>query len=107
MLGWRASSAAFHPASEQVILDTPPQLLGIERQSASGTLARVFVNVSGSNIHIDHEPAVEAHGFRFREVSTGYDLDPWGTVWLPNLSSDNIRADSIATRSTPPYDQRY
>ena len=107
MLSWRASSAAFHPASEQVILDTPPSVLGIERRHASGTLARVFVNVSGSNVHIDHEPAVEPHGFRFREVSTGYDLDAWGTVWLLNLSSDNVQADSTATQSTPPYDKRH
>lgn len=82
MLGWRSSHAAFHPASEQVILDTPSTVLGIERRATSGSTARVFVNVSGSTVRIDHTPAVAAEGFRFREHSTGYDLDPWGTVWL-------------------------
>ena len=82
MLGWRQSTPAFHPASDQSILDTPPTVLGIERRSESGDVARVFVNVSASAVHIDHEPATETHGFRFRTNGRGYDIDPWGTVWL-------------------------
>jgi hypothetical protein len=82
MLGWRQSTPAFHPASDQNILDTPPAVLGIERRNESGDVARVFVNVSASAVHIDHEPAAETHGFRFRKTGRGYDLDPWGTVWL-------------------------
>jgi sucrose phosphorylase len=85
MLEWRQSAPAFHPASEQIILDTRPEVLGIERRGASGTVARVFVNVTDTTVSIDHDPVERLRGFRFEETVSGFKLDPWGTAWLLDL----------------------
>lgn len=86
MLRWRRSSRAFDPASDQAILDTPAGVIGILRRSANGETARVYVNVSEKSATIAPGPATETHGYRYRPTETvgGFELGPWGTMWLIN-----------------------
>jgi glucosylglycerate phosphorylase len=83
MLEWRAATAAFHPDSEQTILDGPPEIFAVEREARSGERARVYVNLSGD----PSKAAVSETGwadFEGREAGRGLVLAPWSSVWLRN-----------------------
>ncbi len=82
MLRWRQSTEAFDPAAEQIGLDTAPGVIGIERRGAGGQTARVYVNVSSAVVTIDDATNGNVHGSRFGETPRGYDLGPWGMLWL-------------------------
>jgi glucosylglycerate phosphorylase len=81
MLSWRGSTRAFHPDSSQTILDTPDPVFGVERTSADGTRASVFVNVSGNPVTVLQE-ASNAHGYRVARTGSGFEIGPWGSLWL-------------------------
>jgi glycosidase len=82
MLWARAATPAFHPDSDQIVLDTPPAVFAVERVAAGGERARVYVNVSG-------EPcAVRVGGAGWASLSGPAPeadrlvLAPWSSVWL-------------------------
>jgi len=86
MLRARAATPAFHPDSEQTVLETPPQVFAVERASEGGERARVYVNVSGEPCTVSvgaggrgwvplTEPAAAPTGEQLQ-------LAPWSSVWL-------------------------
>lgn len=82
MLRWRQSTGAFDPAAEQIVLNTPPGVIGIERRGAGGATARVYVNVSSDVVAIEDATSGDVHGSRYGETPKGYELGPWGMLWL-------------------------
>jgi len=74
MLRSRASTPAFHPDSEQTLLETPAQVFGVEREAESGERARVYVNVSGEPATLD----VAGDG----DWQPRLELAPWSSAWL-------------------------
>jgi len=82
MLSWRQSSDAFMPIAEQRILKTPHNIVGIERASVSGTLARVYVNVSTKVEQIDQQGFSEVRGFNISETDDGIEMGPYAVAWL-------------------------
>jgi sucrose phosphorylase len=83
LLAWRSSSVAFHPDSNQVILATPPQVIGIERTHHSGTRARVYVNVSRHAVETETTAQPPTfHGLRAGRSGDVIELGPWGVAWL-------------------------
>ena len=81
LLAWRASSPAFGPDSVQRMLDTPPELIGIEREGPGGETARVYVNVADRTIEVEGD-ADRLHGFRTTPIDLGASVGPWGTAWF-------------------------
>jgi len=86
MLRSRAATPAFHPDSEQTLLDTPPQVFAVERVAEGGQRARVYVNVSGEpgTVQVPRHgtgwlpldgSATSVEGERLR-------LAPWASAWL-------------------------
>ena len=67
MLRARAATPAFHPDSEQTLLDAPAQVFAVERAAESGQRARVYVNVSGEPCTVGPE---------------NHELGPWSSAWL-------------------------
>jgi len=90
MLKWRRESDAFTPESEQRVLPTSSRIVGIERTARSGTIARVYVNVSGEHEELDTESYSDLRGFNISEISGGVELGPYGIAWM------------ISTRSATP-----
>lgn len=82
MLRWRQSTGAFDPAAEQIVLDTAPGVIGIERRGEGGETARVYVNTSSDVVAIEDATSGDVHGSRFGKTPRGYDLGPWGMLWL-------------------------
>ncbi|MCP4306849.1 MAG: sugar phosphorylase [bacterium] len=82
MLRWRAASPAFHPDTPQAVIDTPQGILGIERGHGSHR-ARVYVNVSSSEITIDW-PGPGWVGFEVAPAAgdATITVGPWDSVWL-------------------------
>lgn len=78
MLAWRSASSAFDPLAAQRVLDTPAGIVGIERVSADGSVARVHVNVSGSVVSIPRERPTTVRGFRVEADTSGLRVGPWG-----------------------------
>jgi glucosylglycerate phosphorylase len=82
MLQARAATPAFHPDSDQHVLDTAPEVFAVERVAAGGERARVYVNVSG-------EPCTVSVPQRWSSLSAGpapvggrLALAPWSSAWL-------------------------
>ena len=76
MLEWRAATPAFHPDSEQAILATPREVLGIERTAVGGERARVYVNVSARHARVPVDGG-------WADVEGGaVELAPWSSRWL-------------------------
>ena len=79
MLTYRVSHPAFHPDAAQRILDTAPELVGVERIGADGRAARVVVNCSARAV-----PTGDlAQGWT--TIDPGGSLDevaPWTSLWL-------------------------
>jgi glycosidase len=82
MLRLRRSTEAFNPSSRQVVLHTPPSVVGVERRSDSGEIARVYVNVSGEAVDVSHRFPATPVGHRCEATSDGLHLEPWGFAWL-------------------------
>ncbi|MCL1588661.1 MAG: alpha-amylase family glycosyl hydrolase [Actinomycetia bacterium] len=82
MLGWRRESDAFFPESDQRILSTSSHIVGIERTARSGTIARVYINVSGEHEELDTGPYSDLRGFNISEISGGVELGPYGIAWM-------------------------
>jgi sucrose phosphorylase len=82
MLRWRASTDAFDPDSTQTILTTPPGIIGIGREAASGAVARVYVNVGSSDVEVEESRSSSARGFRIRQAKDRLTLGPWGIAWV-------------------------
>jgi len=91
MLEWRGGSDAFFPESEQRILPTSSRIVGIERTARSGTIAKVYVNVSGEHEELATGSYFDLRGFNISEISGGVELGPYGIAWM--ISS---------RRATPP-----
>jgi len=86
MLRLRRSTDAFHPNSLQTVLQTPPSVLGIERRSSAGRIARVYVNVSGEAVDVAHGFPAAPVGYRCGATTDGLHLEPWGFAWLIDRS---------------------
>jgi hypothetical protein len=82
MLEWRRESDAFFPASGQRVLPTTPGIIGIERIALSGTIARVYVNVSSETEEISTEGFTDLRGFNISETPGGAELGAYGIVWM-------------------------
>ncbi len=82
MLEWRRESDAFFPASGQRVLPTTPRIIGIERIALSGTIARVYVNVSSETEEISTEGFTDLRGFNITETPGGAELGAYGIVWM-------------------------
>jgi sucrose phosphorylase len=82
MIELRTSSAAFHPEAGQTILDTPAQVIGIERRPEANAAARVYVNVSGTSVTIPGETDRVSAGNRWSADAGVLELGPWGYVWI-------------------------
>jgi sucrose phosphorylase len=93
MLTWRRSSSAFHPDADQRILPTPNEVLGIERTHADGSRARVFVNVSDSDVIVNESASSTTHGWRFAVEGDELRLGPYGIVWVLDGSVPKGRQD--------------
>jgi glucosylglycerate phosphorylase len=86
MLRARAATPAFHPDSEQTLLDAPRQVFAVERVAEDGARARVYVNVSGEPCAV----RVEGDGGRWVPLPGGagppvgesLKLAPWSSTWL-------------------------
>ena len=91
MLEWRRESDAFIPESEQRILPTSSRIVGIERTARSGTIARVYVNVSGEHEELDTGSYSELRGFNISEISGGVELGPYGIAWITSTRSATPR----------------
>ncbi len=85
MLVARAATPAFHPDSDQIVLDTPPAVFAVERVAADGERARVYVNVSGEPCAV----GVPNDGARWSSLVGGpapegerLVLPPWSSAWL-------------------------
>ncbi len=85
MLGARAATPAFHPDSDQIVLDTPPAVFAVERVAADGERARVYVNVSGEPCAV----GVPRDGARWSSLVGGpapegerLVLPAWSSAWL-------------------------
>jgi glycosidase len=78
MLQCRAATDAFHPDSDQAVLDTPVSVFAVER---GGGRARVYVNVSGA-------PCSVAVAGAWAPLEGGppvgprVELAPWASAWL-------------------------
>jgi len=82
MLQARAATPAFHPDSDQHVLDTEPGVFAVERVAEGGERARVYVNVSG-------EPCRVSVPQRWSSLSAAPAPDggrlvlaPWSSAWL-------------------------
>jgi glycosidase len=91
MLGWRRESDAFFPESEQRILPTSWRIVGIERIARSGTIARVYVNVSKETEEIRTEDFSGPRGFNISEIPGGVELGPYGIAWMTSSRSATPR----------------
>lgn len=81
LLELRVATPAFHPEAQQRILETPPEVIGIERGLPGRAQARVYVNFAGKKMQV---PLTEPG---WRAVTPGgpndtITLDPWESVWL-------------------------
>ena len=93
MLTWRRSSSAFHPDADQSVLPTPKEVLGIERAHVDGSVARVFVNVSDSDVTVHESAGDTAHGWRFAAEGDALRLGPYGIAWMFDGSGPEGRQD--------------
>jgi sucrose phosphorylase len=91
MLGWRRESDAFFPESGQRVLSTPAHVVGIERIARSGTIARVYVNVSAETEEINTAGFPHRRGFNISEIRGGVELGPYGIAWMTSTRSDPQR----------------
>ena len=87
MLRWRGESDAFFPISAQRILTTSPRIVGIERIAPSGTIARVYVNVSEETEEIAAEGFSDIRGFNISENPGRLELGAYGIVWMTSQGS--------------------
>jgi glycosidase len=87
MLKWRRECDAFFPESEQRILPTSPNIVGIERTARSGTIARVYVNVSREHEEVDTGSFSDLRGFNISEIPGGVELGPYGIAWMTSSRS--------------------
>jgi sucrose phosphorylase len=81
MLAVRRDHRAFHPDAPQRVLETPPGIIGIEREDPMGASVRVYVNVSGSvAAALDHGDLLLG---RNTTVAGGrVQIGPWGMAWV-------------------------
>jgi sucrose phosphorylase len=93
MLTWRRSSSAFHPDADQNVLPTPQEVLAVERTHVDGSVARVFVNVSDSQVIVDGSANSTTRGWRFAVEGHALRLGPYGIAWLFDGSGPEGRQD--------------
>ncbi|MGI8781875.1 MAG: alpha-amylase family glycosyl hydrolase [Solirubrobacteraceae bacterium] len=86
LLAARAATPAFHPDSQQTLLDAPPQVFAVERAAESGERARVYVNVSGEPCTVgvagDGAKWVPLAGRASPAPGAQLRLAPWSSAWL-------------------------
>jgi sucrose phosphorylase len=90
MLDWRASTAAFDPGSTQTVVDTPDTVIGIERRGSDDSVARVFVNLTNTNVVVANDLDAQVHGLGATASATSIELDPFGVAWV--IPSDTLHA---------------
>jgi glycosidase len=93
MLTWRRSSSAFHPDADQSVLPTPEEVLGIQRSHVDGSVARVFVNVSDSQVILHGSGNTTTRGWRFAAEGDVLRLGPYGIAWVFDASGPEGRRD--------------
>jgi hypothetical protein len=91
MLRWRTESDAFAPESEQHILTTSRQVVGVERIAGSGESARVYVNVSAEPHMVHTDGFSNLRGFNASEMPGGLELGPYGVAWMTSTPSTTLR----------------
>ncbi|MDJ0791769.1 MAG: alpha-amylase family glycosyl hydrolase [Acidimicrobiia bacterium] len=109
MLAWRASTPLFGPSGGQRVLETGPDVIGIERfgtdsqsgdsqgassRRASSQRARVFVNVTGREVHVEGLPGSRLVGFRVSTTDDGAQIGPWGTAWFLPVEAELASSSS-------------
>jgi sucrose phosphorylase len=72
LLAQRRTNPAFHPDVGQRVLETDPRLFGVQR----GTGARIYVNVTGSELPMD------ADGWSTADGTAPTTIGPWESLWL-------------------------
>jgi sucrose phosphorylase len=77
MMRRRSSSDAFHPGADQVVLDTSPQVVGIERTGLDDA-ARVYVNLTGEALTVD----VPAEWRTEFAIGAHAELGPYESLWI-------------------------
>jgi glycosidase len=82
MLEWRSATPAFHPESEQTVLDAPREVFAVERAAPTGERARMYVNVSSDEARVRLEPSAGWADFDGRPVDAALELGPWSSRWL-------------------------
>jgi sucrose phosphorylase len=86
MLRWRSGSEAFFPESGQRILATSSGVVGVERMALSGSVARVFVNVTQEPESIATEGSWDIHGYNITETPDGVELGAHGIAWMTSAA---------------------
>jgi glycosidase len=81
MLALRRAHPAFHPSSALAVLDTPQEVLGLERRHENGASARVYVNVSDRSALVPDRGRLQL-GERATDRDGKIDLGPWGMAWV-------------------------
>lgn len=87
----RRSSNAFHPDSAQELLPTGHEVLGIQRRSEDGSVARVYVNVTGGEVVVGASAGTAMTGNRHSTADGRLVLGPWGYAWM-TLADDDAAA---------------
>ncbi|MDJ0769700.1 MAG: alpha-amylase family glycosyl hydrolase [Ilumatobacter sp.] len=82
LLRSRASSPAFHPDAEQLLLDAPDELFVVQRTGRGGGEALVVVNVSGRQVSYDLPGGTWEQIDGGQVVGPSIDLPRWHHAWL-------------------------
>ena len=74
-------------------------MIGIERfgtdsQRARNQRARVFVNVTGREAHVEGLPGSRLVGFRVSPNDDGAQIGPWGTAWFLPVEAELASSSS-------------
>ena len=77
----RSGQAAFHPDVPQRIVDTPANVVGVDRYRDGDPAVRVYVNVSGEDTVIADSGDVLL-GRRATVNAGSITLGPWGQAWV-------------------------
>ena len=82
LLEVRTSMPQFHPDVPMDVLDTPHNVIGIERRPLSGPAARVYVELGGQETAIHCDPTWQPIKGQSEHTDQPAVLAPYGTAWF-------------------------